>query len=220
MFTGLLKCLIILKLYFSLQFRTSSTCRNGLNLYTLIYFTLYWSFTVTCVFCLNFTSCFTNQWMDYWVDRPTNFLVEMDECIWHLFRVIWYALTLFHFNIITSLLTSSVACMKQWQFSLKTALFVRFGSILAKFWPSLNDLAIIITLERQTILSSSHRLRFMFSTPGPAIHRRCKFLIFSLTTEGISSIRVIAERILWYASWNNWLKVCITWFDQLWGRFV
>ena len=52
-------------------------------------------------------------------------------------------------------------------------------------------------------------LRFMFCTPGPASHRGCKVLIFSLTIERISTIGIIAERILRSASSQPLLRVHI-----------
>ena len=63
-------------------------------------------------------------------------------------------------------------------------------------------------------------IRFMFCTPGPASDRGCKVLIISSTLERISTIGVIAERILRCASSKPLLKVHICWFYQLLGRFV
>ena len=54
--------------------------------------------------------------------------------------------------------------------------------------------------------------RFMFCTPGPASHRGCKVFIFSTTSERISTIGSIAERILRSASSKPLLKVHICWF--------
>ena len=52
-------------------------------------------------------------------------------------------------------------------------------------------------------------VRFMFSTPGVASHHYCKDLIFSLTIERISTIGIIAERILRCASSQPLLRVHI-----------
>ena len=49
----------------------------------------------------------------------------------------------------------------------------------------------------------------MFRTPGPASYRRCKVLMFLLTIERISTIGIIAERILRPASSQSLLRVDI-----------
>ena len=55
-------------------------------------------------------------------------------------------------------------------------------------------------LTKKVFLMENIPLRFMFSTPGPESHRHCKFLIFSMSLEHISTIDINAEGILGRAS--------------------
>ena len=61
----------------------------------------------------------------------------------------------------------------------------------------------------KTLASGGQWLRFMFRTPGPASYRRCKVLMFLLTIERVSTISIIAERILRPASSQSLLRVDI-----------